>query len=64
MILSVIFVFAVILKHADIPIMSWGEAIRDQVNAKWWLLALIGVEILRQLHYVISSTGGRTTSSG
>jgi ATP-dependent Zn protease len=58
LILGVIFAFSVVLKHANIPIMSWGEAIRDQVNAKWWLLALIGIEILRQIHYVICEHSG------
>src|SRR5437763_16259923 len=46
--------FAIILKHSTIPIMSWGEAIRDQLNAKWWVLLLLGIEIARQLHYLIA----------
>ena len=51
--LIVFFWFSVVLKHADIPIMSWGDAVRDQLDAKWWLVALLGVEILRQIHYLI-----------
>ena len=36
LILVVYFGFAVVLKHADIPIMTWEEALRDQLSAKWW----------------------------
>ena len=41
-------------KHSAIPIMTWGDALRDQFRAKWWLEGLAGVEILRQIHYLIS----------
>src|SRR3954452_3277637 len=58
-ILVVYFAFAVVLKHADIPIMSWEEAIRDQLDAKWWLLVLLGLEILRQIHYLIGERSAR-----
>lgn len=39
--------------HAEIPIISWGEALGNQVAAKSWLLVLGGIEIVRQLHYVV-----------
>jgi ATP-dependent Zn protease len=58
-ILSTIFVFSVVLKHADIPIMSWGDAIRDQLRAKTWLVVLIGLEVLRQIHYLIAEHSAR-----
>jgi ATP-dependent Zn protease len=53
LILGVIFTFSVVLKHSSIPIMSWGDALRDQLDAKAWLVALIGIEVLRQIHYFI-----------
>jgi cell division protease FtsH len=59
LILVVYFAFAVVLKHADIPIMSWEEAIRDQLDAKWWLLVLLALEILRQVHYLIGERSAR-----
>ena len=53
-ILGVLFLMFTASKHSQIPIMSWGEAFRDQLRAKWWMAALAGVEVLRQIHYLIS----------
>ena len=39
--------------HSTIPIMSFWEALQDQLRAKWWLVGLFGLEVLRQLHYLI-----------
>ena len=39
--------------HSTIPIMSYGEALQDQLRAKWWLVGLAGIEVLRQIHYLI-----------
>ena len=39
--------------HSSIPIMSFWEALQDQLRAKWWLVGLFGLEVLRQLHYLI-----------
>ena len=46
-------------QKTDIPLMSWGEAVRDQMHAKWWVLVLAGLEVVRQVHNLISehSTG-------
>jgi cell division protease FtsH len=52
--LSTLFAFLTASKHSSIPIMTWGDAIRDQLRAKWWMLAVAGLEVLRQIHYVIS----------
>ncbi len=52
-ILAVILFFSVAIKKQEIPIMTWGDAWRDQVSAKWWVLALGGVEILRQVHLFV-----------
>ena len=41
-------------QKTDIPLMSWGEAFRDQLHAKRWLLILAGLEVLRQIHNIIS----------
>lgn len=41
-------------QKTDIPLMSWGEAIRDQLHAKWWVLILAGLEVVRQIHNIIS----------
>src|SRR3954453_23239107 len=59
LILLVFLAFSVTLKHADIPIMSWGEAVRDQLRAKWWVVTLLVLEVLRQIHYLISERNAR-----
>ena len=41
-------------QKTDIPLMSWGEALRDQLRAKWWVLILAGLEVIRQIHNLIS----------
>jgi cell division protease FtsH len=56
--LAVWFGFAAALKHSSVPIMSWAEAFREQLQAKWWLLVLAGIEALRQIHYLISERNG------
>ncbi len=38
----------------DNPIIPFGDALRDTVQSKWWILALAGLELLRQVHYLIS----------
>src|SRR4051795_8712483 len=47
------FVF-VLAATGDNPILPFSEAMREQARSKWWLLALIGIEVIRQLHYVVS----------
>jgi ATP-dependent Zn protease len=46
--------YCVALQHSQIPIMSWGDALRDQLGSKWLLLVLAGLELLRQIHNLIS----------
>ena len=46
-------------QKTDIPLMSWGEALRDQLHAKWWVLILAGLEVIRQIHNIISEHSKR-----
>ena len=46
-------------QKTDIPLMSWGDAFRDQLHAKWWVLILAGLEVLRQIHNIISEHSKR-----
>ncbi len=52
--LSLIIVMSAAFRQARVPIMGWGEAFSEQLRAKWWVLGLMGLEAVRQLHYVIS----------
>jgi hypothetical protein len=46
-------------QKTDIPLMKWGEAFRDQLHAKWWILVLAGLEVVRQIHNIISEHSRR-----
>jgi ATP-dependent Zn protease len=35
------------------------EALSRQLDAKWWIVALAGVEVVRQLHYLVSERSAR-----
>ena len=44
---------------ASDPLLSVQDAVSAQLHAKWWLEALIGIEALRQIHFLISEHAGR-----
>jgi cell division protease FtsH len=46
--------FFVLAAMGDNPILSFNDAVNQEIRNKWWLLALIGVELIRQAHYMIS----------
>jgi len=58
LLITVVFLVTVSYEQSQIPIMSWGDALRDQLEAKWWLWVVAGLEILRQLHYFVSEHAG------
>ena len=39
---------------ANNPLLAFQDAVNQQLRAKWWLLALAGLESVRQTHYLIS----------
>ena len=54
-----LFVFFVAAEVADNPILPISEAIESTLRTKVWLLVLIGLEVLRQIHYVVSEHSAR-----
>ena len=38
---------------ANVPIKAVRDSFRDVASSFWWLLALAGLEVLRQLNYLI-----------
>ncbi|MBX6391498.1 MAG: AAA family ATPase [Frankia sp.] len=48
-----LFTFVVAAEVSGNPLMTWPDAISIQAESSWWLLALIGVEIVRQLHMFV-----------
>ena len=49
-----LFTFFVAAEVADNPILPVSEAINIAIRSKVWLIVLIGLEVLRQIHFVIS----------
>ncbi|MDQ3896803.1 MAG: AAA family ATPase [Actinomycetota bacterium] len=52
--LTALFLFFVLAATGDNPILPFREAVDQQLTSKWWLVALAGLEVLRQIHYLIS----------
>jgi ATP-dependent Zn protease len=53
LLLSALFGFFVAAEMADNPLLPFGEAVEMTVEGKWWILALFGLEVLRQLHFLL-----------
>lgn len=51
--------FFVAAEIADNPILPVSEAINNTLRSKVWLLALIGLEVLRQVHFFVSERSAR-----
>ncbi|MDQ4068334.1 MAG: AAA family ATPase, partial [Actinomycetota bacterium] len=54
LLLTFLFLFFVLATTGQNPILPFGEAVDQQLSDKWWLLALAGLEVVRQIHYLIS----------
>src|SRR5688572_30199339 len=52
--LTGLFFFFVLAATGDNPILPFGEAMEQQLSDKWWLVALAVLEVIRQIHYLIS----------
>jgi ATP-dependent Zn protease len=51
--LALIFGLSVWGAVGDNPLMPVSEAFREIARSRWWLLALMGLELLRQINYVV-----------
>ncbi|MFN2608481.1 MAG: AAA family ATPase [Acidimicrobiales bacterium] len=54
LLLVVVLVFLSLAKMGDNPLMPFRDAIVDQMRAKWWLVALVALEAVRQLHLFVT----------
>ncbi len=52
------FSLVIVAEHGETPLTSWGEAFRSQTRAKSWLLVIAAIELIRQIHYVMSEKSG------
>jgi ATP-dependent Zn protease len=49
---ALIFLVLVWAEMSNNPILSFSDAYKENVSSRWWLLALIGIEVIRQLHFL------------
>ncbi|HMF05340.1 MAG TPA: AAA family ATPase [Acidimicrobiia bacterium] len=54
LLLAALFWFFVWADMADNPLLPFVDAVRDEVSDKWWIFLLGGLELARQVHYLIS----------
>jgi ATP-dependent Zn protease len=52
--LGAVFLFAVAAEVSGNPLMTWSDAMRIQSSTSWWLLALLGIEAVRQVHILVA----------
>lgn len=52
--ITVILGFLIAKRRSDFPMDGLGTAIRNELVAKQWMLWVAGLEVLRQLHYLVS----------
>jgi ATP-dependent Zn protease len=58
--LGLVFVYAVALLHSQNEgVMTWGDAFRMRRDSMWWVFVLAGLELLRQVHNLISERSAR-----
>jgi ATP-dependent Zn protease len=50
---AALFGFFFAAEMADNPLLPASEAFNMTLRGKWWILALMGLELIRQIHYVI-----------
>ena len=59
LLLAALFGFFVWADMADNPLLPFRDAVNDEAFSKWWIFALGGIELLRQVHYLISEHWAR-----
>jgi len=59
LLLGALFLFFVGAERADNPLLPAGEAFRIAADRYWWILALLGLEALRQVHFLLCERSSR-----
>ncbi len=50
----VAWVVLVIASVGDNPLLSFGDGLRQGLRSNWWMLLLVALEVIRQIHYWVS----------
>jgi ATP-dependent Zn protease len=56
LLLVALFWFFVWAEMSDNPILPFSEALDRTFESKWWLLALLGIELVRQAHFLLAES--------
>ena len=51
--IAALFLFVVASQVSGDPLMTWGDALSIEASSAWWLLALFGIEVVRQVHMYV-----------
>ncbi|MFM8305026.1 MAG: AAA family ATPase [Actinomycetota bacterium] len=51
LLLAALFGFFVAAEMSDNPLLPWREAFDMTLRTKWWIVALFGLEVVRQIHF-------------
>lgn len=51
-----VFVILIWASMANDPILTFHDAVTNQINSRWWLITLFGIEALRQIHFGLAET--------
>ena len=54
LLLGIVWLILVWAAMASNPILPFADAVRQQVRSSWWLFVLMDLELIRQLHFLIS----------
>ncbi len=49
---GVIFMVLVWADMSNNPILSFSDAFNENLSTRWWLLVLVGIEVIRQMHFL------------
>ncbi|MGI8334046.1 AAA family ATPase [Actinomadura scrupuli] len=59
LLLTVVWFALVWASMADDPLLPFGDAMRIQTRTGWWVFAVGGIELLRQIHFLVSERWSR-----
>jgi len=51
---AVVFFILVWAAMADNPLLNFGDSVNQVARQRWWLFVLLGIEVVRQVHFGLS----------
>jgi ATP-dependent Zn protease len=58
-VLIAVFFFLALLKMADNPLIGFADGVRMTFNSYGWILTLVSLDVLRQLHYFVAERSSK-----